>query len=188
MKISDQKLDELLILKQQQTCDVVENEEEVIRIFQNNIRKTKSRPRFYWAIAASIALCIGVLSIMMWQMKPQEIDLSMAKTSSWKIYTEVSKLFGDESALAVIEDQVLIGERYDTKLPLQNVSLKIINPATGQAESMILRVAENDTLTFSGEISGEILISRSDNSTLVADIDLKSNDKHIKQIVVIKTA
>lgn len=181
MKITDEKLNQLIAQKQAQTASSPPDEDRMRQRFSAAIAIRKPAPR-RWprrAAAASLAIIAGAAAWMLFIPSP---------AATCDPLSEASRLFGNDSALALFDGSLLIGERLGKGTPVHRFCLEIVDRINGKVRTMVILASDDDTLILSGEISGEIIISRSDRNTFVADINLSCADQQYHNITVIKTS
>ncbi|MEG1980505.1 MAG: hypothetical protein RR060_07235, partial [Victivallaceae bacterium] len=98
------------------------------------------------------------------------------------------ELFGSDVALMFVNDELIIGERHGNGEDLRRWRLKVEDPASHQKYTLLVAGAENDALILeSSEVSGTILISRSDADTLVFDVDINIQGREVNGAVAVKS-
>ena len=95
------------------------------------------------------------------------------------------ELFGNESAVLTLGDDLITAERNSRTTPSNFVNFKL---EAGKCRwDLALACADDDSLYFDDpEIKGTVVVSRTDKSTLVLDVDLEVNKKRVKTVVALE--
>jgi hypothetical protein len=74
-----------------------------------------------------------------------------------------------------VDNDLVIGERFSGDAPSNLLRLKLAGDVDFQ-----LACADNDSISVNTpRVSGNVIVSRSDSTTLVLDVDLKIKDRRI---------
>ena len=88
---------------------------------------------------------------------------------------ESLRLFGDDVAVIFVGNDLVIGERMNSDTSSNILKIKLTNDI-----ELKIACSDNDSITVNTpEISGNIIVSRSDRQTLVLDVDLLIQGKRI---------
>ncbi len=175
--MNDKKLDELLALKKSVSGDFSKSTAEFSRDFFAQIEK-QSRKRFnYLAWAAGFIILLGVTAFMLSLLKKPDVPYNPCAKLA-----ETVRLFGREVAVIFLGNELVTGERDSSSLPKNFIDIDL---ATNGGElNLALACADNDSIMFdSPQYSGSIIASRCDDRTLVLDVDLTFNGKHLRTAI-----
>lgn len=174
MKIDDQKLEALFELKKAQKADDFPLTQSDFYAALKEAQNHRSTPFYrYMAYAASILIVVTTVFFV--------INSNVKKSNGDILFAEAQKLFdGDEVAIIELGGEIFIGERLNPELPAQEILLRLPDNTIVK-----LSAAENDTIMLDNGISGEIILSRTDKTTLIAELNLRYGDKIINDIVKI---
>ena len=178
-------LEKLLKEKKDRIYRFDQSEEDFLAGFMEKIDHRPHRIHF-WRYAAIFAAVIGITVLALTSMSgktvpPSEITThesvatNNAPGKSFDPMQESLRLFGDEVAVLFVGNDLVIGERMNTESPSNVLYVKLSNDI-----ELKIACADNDTISVNAPgVSGNVIVSRSDRQTLVLDVDLLIQGKHI---------
>ncbi len=133
----------------------------------------------YWPVLRIAAIFVLVLAAGAILLR----SLPEKKNPATELYADIAGMFEPDVRVVMIDDEVITCEpEADRKwngLTTYNVSLP-------DGKMLTFRSKEEDTLSLdSGNVKGDIVVSRADAGTMVIDITLNITGKKIRKIVVI---
>lgn len=188
MKISEQKLEQLLSAKRAQSFEFDQNPPSGLQArIVEDIRS--GRRGHVWrmlSLAASILLLIGVGG---WWYAQRQIHPGAAQTAiaGCDRLEEAVRLFGQNVGLVFFDDDLITGERLSRERPVNRLTFDW-HDRTGKVRTLSVLGADSDSIMLDNpELSGVILFSRSDDNTLVVELDLVGADssQKIRDIIVL---
>ena len=187
--MNEEKLTELLKNRQQAALpDFTVSPEGFQQKLTVEINHFKARTRrIYKTLGAIFVITAGILLYQLHVPTPKAQTENPAQALLAPL-AEIQKLFNTDVALLMINDELVTGERLATGKVHNNIALKVTDSATGKVFTLAFAGADNDSLQLdSPEWTGDIILSRSDESTLVIDLTLRCKDctRPIQTIVTI---
>lgn len=187
MKISEQKLEQLLSAKRAQSFEFDQNPPAGLQT--RIVRGIRSEHRSHvWrvlALAASVILLIGGWWYTQSQGSP--VAAQTVATGCDRL-EEALKLFGQNVGLVFFDDDLITGERLSQERPVNRLTFDWCDRRTGKIQTLSVLGADSDSILLdTPELSGVILFSRSDDNTLVVELDLVGADssQKIRDIIVL---
>ena len=178
-------LEKLLKEKKDRVYRFEQSEEDFLAGFMEKIERRPQKIHF-WRYAAIFAAVVGITVLALTSMSgktvpPSEITTleslatNNAPEKSFDPMEESLRLFGDEVAVLFVGNDLVIGERMNTESPSNILNVKLANDI-----ELKIACADNDSISVNApEVSGNVIISRSDRQTLVLDMDLLIQGKRI---------
>ena len=165
--MNEEQLDKLLKSKELQSFSFGKDKEEFLSDFLTETRKTSALRQNILRIAALFAIAAGIAIFAADFFKtPKEFN--------HPIY-ESLRLFGNDSAVMFIGNELVTGERITDETPSN-----IIGATLEDNIELKLACADNDSILVNMPgVSGNVIVSRCDARTLVLDIDLLIDGKRI---------
>lgn len=130
------------------------------------------------SIAALFAILLGITVLP--NLKSSE---KSEESNMFALIDEAYRFFGDEVAILSINGELLTGARYSSGGNSQRIMLSLVDSKNNQKSSMFLVATSNDFLEFE---ENQIVISKCDDNTLIADCNLMIDGKLIRAIIPIK--
>ena len=170
--MNEDLLEKLLKEKRDLVYHFDQSEDDLLAGFMEKIERRPHRIHF-WRYAAIFAVATGIV-IMFLFMIPAKIDFSDKKNTVDPMI-ESLRLFGDDVAVIFVGNDLVIGERMNSDTSSNILKIKLTNDI-----ELKIACSDNDSITVNApEISGNIIVSRSDRQTLVLDVDLLIQGKRI---------
>ena len=170
--MNDDRLEKLLNEKKAQTLSFEKSVDEFTAAFFAKA-ETRSAKRPHWLRNAAIfAAAASLLIAAIITLKPAP---AVAFTELDPL-SESLRLFGSyEVAVLFVDNDLVIGERFSGDAPSNLLRLKLAGDVDFQ-----LACADHDSISVNTpRVSGNVIVSRSDSTTLVLDVDLKIKDRRI---------
>ena len=170
--MNNEQFEKLLQNKKDQSFHFEKSEEEFLADFLAATDRPAAHNFRFLRRAALFAVAAGAAIFIWFSMKPEEPVVS----PEVDLMTETLRLFaGDDVAVLFVDNDLVIGERTSDEHPenLLKVSLD---------ENIELKIAcaNNDSISInSSNVYGNVIVSQSDSQTLVLDIDLLIQGRHI---------
>ena len=170
--MNNDPLEKLLNEKKAQTLSFEKSVEEFTAdFFAEAATRTRQRASYFRA-AALFAAAAGLLiaALLTWKPTPA------ATVAEVDPMAESLRLFGnDDVAVLFVDNDLVIGERFSGDAPSNLLRLKLAGDVDFQ-----LACADHDSISVNTpRVSGNVIVSRSDSTTLVLDVDLKIKDRRI---------
>lgn len=188
MKISEQKLEQLLSDKRAQSFEFDQNPAPGLQagIISSIRAERRTRNWRMLSLAASIMLLLGTWG---WWYAQSQIRPVAAETvaAGCDRLEEALKLFGKNVGLVFFDDNLITGERLSRERPLNRLTFDW-HDRNGKIRTLSVLGADSDSIMLDNpELSGVIIFSRSDDNTLVVDLDLVSagGSQKIRDIIVL---
>lgn len=188
MKISEQKLEQLLSDKRAQSFEFDQNPAPGLHLAITGVIQRERRARNWrmLSLAASIMLLIGAWG---WWYAQNEIHPVAKETvvGGCDRLEEALKLFGKNVGLVFFDDDLITGERLSEERPVNRLTFDWYD-RSGKLRTLSVLGADSDSIMLDNpELSGVILFSRSDDNTLVVELDLVSagSNQKIRDIIVL---
>ena len=178
-------LEKLLKEKKDRIYRFDQSEEDFLAGFMEKIERRPHKIHF-WRYAAIFAAVIGITVLALTSMSGKTVPTSEITTlesqatnnapgKSFDPMQESLRLFGDEVAVLFVGNDLVIGERMNTESPSNILYVKLTNNI-----ELKIACADNDSISVNAPgVSGNVIVSRSDRQTLVLDVDLLIQGKHI---------
>ena len=179
--MNEEQLEKLLAEKKARCFQFEQSEEEFLADFMVKTADC-SRPRLpirFWRYAAIVAAAIGI-ALPAWisrvdtadppplQVPKQPVIAKTVPPESLDPMRESLRLFGNDVAVLFIDNDLVIGERLAEETPSNLLQVKL-----ARGVDLKIACADKDSISVNSPgISGNVIVSRSDQSTLVLDIDL----------------
>ena len=170
--MNNDSLEKLLEEKKAQTLSFEKSVETFTADF---FAKTESRTpqRAHWFRAAAlVAAAAGLVLWALLAMRPAPA----ASVAELDPLAESLRLFGnDDVAVLFVDNDLVIGERLADSVPSNLLQLKLAGDV-----SLKLACSDNDSISVNSPgVSGNVVVSKSDSTTLVLDVDLKIKNRRI---------
>lgn len=172
--MNDRQLDELLDLKKSVSVEFRKTPEEFAADFFNKVAERPERKSHYLAWAAGFLIVASVMAALMLPLRnPMQTDTKL---------TEAVRLFGNDAAVLFLENELVTGERNSWGRP--NNFIDIILDVGKKKIRLALACSDDDSITVENpSLSGAVVVSRLDASTLVLDLELCVNGKRIRTAI-----
>ena len=177
--MNNDRLEQLLEEKKAQTLPFEKSAEAFAADFFAKAETRRPRRARWFRAAALVAAAAGLVIWALLALKPAPA----ASDTEHDLLTESLRLFGsDEVAVLFVDNDLVIGERLSDTAPENLLQVKI----AGNVD-LKLACSDHDSISVnSPDVSGNVIVSRSDSNTLVLDVDLKLQNRRIcTQIPVI---
>ncbi len=179
--MNEQRLDELLELKKAQAAEAeFAPAEEFRRGLDKCIKKRQLFRHRIYALAAAAAAIVCVTVVLLANFKPKEQKNAFADR-----LRETMKLFGVGEGFLFYNNELIGYERENGRGYKNLIKLHL----TGQKDiTLVFPSADEDVIALDDPLlSGYILVTRSDECTLVLELDLKdkTSNRKIKNIMTL---
>ena len=177
--MNDDRLEKLLNEKKAQTLAFDKSAEEFAADFFAKAETRAPERPLRLRKAAIFAAAASLLIMALITLKPAPA----ASAAELDPLAESLRLFGSgDVAVLFVDNDLVIGERVSGNAPSNLLQVKI----AGNVD-LKLACSDHDSISVnSPDVSGNVIVSRSDSSTLVLDVDLQIRDRRIcTQIPVI---
>ena len=170
--MNDDRLEKLLNEKKAQTLSFEKGVDEFTAAFFAKA-ETRSAKRPHWlrnAVFFAAAASLLIAAIITLKPAPAVAFTELDPLS------ESLRLFGrDEVAVLFVDNDLILGERFSDAPPSNLLQLKIDGNV-----NLKLACSDNDSISVNSPgVSGNVIVSRSDSTTLVLDVDLKLQNRRI---------
>lgn len=187
--MNDVHLDELLERKKNVSMKFDQCEEDFIEEFFTRTAQAPVHHFPVWRIAAGFLLLLSIAAGLYSLFPANHCGTAAgAKLGSAENNAQVGKLeeavriFGGDAALIFFGDELITGKRESKVIPDNRIDLQL--HAGNRIIDLSLACPDSDTFYLDADgISGNVVVSRSDNSTLVLDIDLTINGTALRTVV-----
>lgn len=138
--------------------------------------KTEEKPRFSlhsvipWIAAAAVVFVVFGSALTLFLIREP-----VAARSQDRLLTETLRIFGDETAVVYLNDELITGER-DPESRAQNQIKLFLTGSDGKQIRLQLAASDHDTIAIG---AGSIVVSRCDAETLVLDLDLRLDNGQV---------
>ena len=181
--MNERQLDELLEQKKNSSIEFNRSEAEFTKDFLEKV-ENRPFPAFHiWRYAAGILLptaAVFAIFITLWRDDPPEKADSVS--DPFVNINEAVRLFGNDSAVVFFGDELVTGSR-ESSMKMENY-VNVLLQAGKDNLQLSLICSDNDSIYLDGpDVFGNVVISRSDDSTLVLDMELTIKGKKTHAII-----
>ncbi len=177
--MNEKQLDELLKRKKSATVNFPKNEAEFAGDFFAKIEKRRMIRFRFLSYAAGLLIILGLAVFF------AKSEISIQPDDTFVKVSETVRLFGGDAAVLFFGNELVTGERESAEVQSNLVDVKF---QTGARKiDLELACSDSDSIYLdSNGVSGNVVVSRCDPSTLVIDIDLKINGRRIRTVIPVK--
>ena len=170
--MNERQLDELLEQKKNSAVEFNRSTAEFSRDFFEKVDNRPFPPFHIRRYAAGILLpAVAVLAIFMTLKRDDRSDKIGFPPDPFVKVNEAARLFGNDSAVVFFGDELVTGSR-ESSMKMTNY-VNVTLQAGKKNLQLSLLCSDNDSIYLDGpDFSGNVIISRSDDSTLVLDMEL----------------
>ena len=170
--MNERQLDELLEQKKNFSVEFSRSTNEFTMDFLEKIGRRPSVSFHVWRYAAGFLLVTAAaLAIFMMQNRTRPSGGTDAVPNPFAKVREAARLFGNDSAVMFFDDELVTGDRESSTEMTNYVDVMLQAGKKKLQLSMIC--SDNDSIYLDGpDFAGNVIISRSDDSTLVLDMEL----------------
>ena len=184
--MNEEQLEKLLHEKKSQTFLFDKSEEEFLADFMKKTEQSSPRKNYFLRYAAAFAVAAGLAVIALISMQNNNESISEVITqhhvSAKNMQDETSdpmqeslRLFGNDVAVIFVGNDLVVGERMAGDAPSN-----VLNVTLSDGVELKIACADNDSISVNAPgVSGNVIVSRSDQQTLVLDVDLLIQGKRI---------
>ncbi|MDD3155419.1 MAG: hypothetical protein PHS41_11180 [Victivallaceae bacterium] len=177
--MNEKQLDELLQQKKSFAKKFEQSETEFIDSFFAKIDRKPTRTLYLLRYAAGFLLAAGLTVLFAW---PKNQPQKKVEAPSFQTVSEAVRLFGSDTAVMFFGNELVTGDRESSEKMANYVNIQL--PSGTEKIEILLACADNDSIYLDGaKISGNVIISRSDASTLVLDMELTVDGKSIHAVI-----
>ena len=166
--MNETKLDELLERKKNIPVKFDRSKTEFADDFFAKVNRRRAGGLHLLRYAAGFLLFAAAA---VFAVRPGSRPYKPAAESPFVKIDEAVRVFGDNTAVLFFGDELVTGTRESSARMKNYVDVRI--QSGGEKIDLSLVCADNDSIYLNGtDFSGDVIISRSDGSTLVLDVDL----------------
>ena len=177
--MDEKQLDELLERKKSMFVKFERDEADFSSEFFSNINSHPPLVLHFWRYAAGFLLVAG---LTLFFMQTNHSSHRTSAESSFVKVNEAARVFGGDTAVLFFRDELVTGRR-DSAAKMGNYVDVQISSGNSKIE-LSLVCADNDSIYLEGPVySGNVIISRSDDSTLVLDMDLSIQGTKTRAVI-----
>ncbi len=182
--MTEQQLHELLKRKSDVTVTFSKSEAEFTKEFFAKIKPPVRRRFSPGTLAAAASLLLAVAGMILWQRSENQPSAppQTAHSTVYQRLNESLRLFGSDAAVLFFGDELVTGDRESDEAPVNLIELVVKSGA--RKINLALACSDSDSIYIdTPEVSGNVIISRSDASTLVVDLELMVKGRKIHTII-----
>ena len=177
--MNETKLDELLELKKNIPVKFDRSKTEFADDFFAKVNRRRAGGLHLLRYAAGFLLFAAAA---VFAVRPGNRPHKPAAESSFVKIDEAVRAFGNNTAVLFFGDELVTGTRESSARMKNYVDVRILSG--GEKIDLTLVCSDNDSIYLNGTVfSGDVIISRSDGSTLVLDMNLSINGEKTRAVI-----